>query len=70
MSKIFRDTGGVFHRAGTVARALGRSPERDSYGSFAPFSDPDGNGRFLQEVTMRLPGRWSTTGTHTRVGHS
>jgi catechol 2,3-dioxygenase-like lactoylglutathione lyase family enzyme len=28
-----------------------------SYGSFASFSDPDGNGWILQEVTTRLPGR-------------
>jgi catechol 2,3-dioxygenase-like lactoylglutathione lyase family enzyme len=33
----------------------GRSP--DSYSSFATFSDPDGNGWLLQEVTTRLPGR-------------
>jgi catechol 2,3-dioxygenase-like lactoylglutathione lyase family enzyme len=28
-----------------------------SYGSFATFSDPDGNGWLLEEVTNRLPGR-------------
>ena len=28
-----------------------------SYGSFASFSDPDGNGWLLQEITTRLPGR-------------
>jgi catechol 2,3-dioxygenase-like lactoylglutathione lyase family enzyme len=33
----------------------GRSP--DSYSSFASFTDPDGNGWLLQEVTNRLPGR-------------
>jgi hypothetical protein len=27
------------------------------YASFASFSDPDGNGWLLQEVTARLPGR-------------
>ena len=27
------------------------------YGSFVSFSDPDGNGWFVQEVTSRLPGR-------------
>ena len=27
------------------------------YGSFASFSDPDGNGWLLQEITTRLPGR-------------
>ncbi|MGV9350603.1 glyoxalase, partial [Streptomyces spiralis] len=30
---------------------------RASYGSFAAFNDPDGNGWILQEVTTRLPGR-------------
>ena len=35
----------------------GRRPDRSSYGSFATFSDPDGNGWLLQEVTTRLPGR-------------
>ena len=27
------------------------------YASFASFSDPDGNGWLLQEITTRLPGR-------------
>ena len=35
----------------------GPDPERKSYGSFASFSDPDGNEWLLQEVTTRLPGR-------------
>jgi hypothetical protein len=35
----------------------GPAPDHDSYGSFATFSDPDGNGWQLQEVTTRLPGR-------------
>lgn len=41
---------------GTV-RIGGVDPKRGSYSSFASFSDPDGNGWFLQEVTTRLPGR-------------
>jgi catechol 2,3-dioxygenase-like lactoylglutathione lyase family enzyme len=28
-----------------------------SYFAYASFSDPDGNGRLLQEITSRLPGR-------------
>ena len=32
-------------------------PDHASYSSFATFSDPDGNGWLLQEVTTRLPGR-------------
>ena len=35
----------------------GPSTGHQSYGSFASFSDPDGNGWLLQEVTTRLPGR-------------
>ena len=31
--------------------------DRASCGSFASFSDPDGNGWVLQEITKRLPGR-------------
>jgi catechol 2,3-dioxygenase-like lactoylglutathione lyase family enzyme len=33
------------------------APEHQSYGSFASFSDPDGNGWLIQEITTRLPGR-------------
>jgi len=47
----------VFHRAGREGRASGPDPARNSYASFASFSDPDGNGWLLQEVTVRLPGR-------------
>ncbi|MEU8364577.1 SDR family NAD(P)-dependent oxidoreductase [Nonomuraea sp. NPDC048882] len=43
--------------AGTDARVPGPDPQRRSYGSFLSFSDPDGNGWVLQEVTTRLPGR-------------
>jgi catechol 2,3-dioxygenase-like lactoylglutathione lyase family enzyme len=38
-------------------RVGGPDPERGSYRSFASFSDPDGNGWLLQEITARLPGR-------------
>jgi len=57
VSEVFHDTGGVFHHAGTQARAPGPAPEHKTYGSFASFSDPDGNAWFLQEVTTRIPGR-------------
>lgn len=57
VSDVFHDTGGVFHHAGTEARARGPAPGNKSYGSFASFDDPDGNTWFLQEVTTRLPGR-------------
>ena len=48
--------GARFHSA-TNDRVTGPSPDRGSYGSFASFSDPDGNGWLIQEVTTRLPGR-------------
>ena len=35
----------------------GVDPQRRSYASFARFSDPDGNGYLIQEITKRLPGR-------------
>jgi catechol 2,3-dioxygenase-like lactoylglutathione lyase family enzyme len=38
-------------------RVGGRDPQGRSYYSFASFSDPDGNGWLLQEITRRLPGR-------------
>jgi catechol 2,3-dioxygenase-like lactoylglutathione lyase family enzyme len=57
ISEVFHDAGGVFHHAGTEARVTGPDPERRSYSSFASFTDPDGNGWILQEVTTRLPGR-------------
>jgi catechol 2,3-dioxygenase-like lactoylglutathione lyase family enzyme len=57
VSEVFHDAGGVFHHAGTAGRVTGPAAERRSYGSFASFSDPDGNEWFVQEVTTRLPGR-------------
>jgi catechol 2,3-dioxygenase-like lactoylglutathione lyase family enzyme len=57
VSDVFHDAGGAFHHAGTTAHVPGADPERRSYASFASFSDPDGNGWMLQEVTTRLPGR-------------
>jgi predicted lactoylglutathione lyase len=57
VSEVFHDSTGVFHHAGTEARVSGPDAERRSYGSFASFSDPDGNGWVLQEVVQRAPGR-------------
>jgi catechol 2,3-dioxygenase-like lactoylglutathione lyase family enzyme len=57
ISEVFHDAGGVFHHAGTEGRVAGPDPEHTSYGSFASFQDPDGNGWILQEITERLPGR-------------
>jgi len=57
VSEVFHDAGGVFHPAGTEGRVAGPAPDHKSYRSFASFSDPDGNGWLLQEITTRLPGR-------------
>ena len=57
VSEVFHDVGGVFHHAGTAGRVPGPDPHRNSYGSFASFEDPDGNGWVFQEITARLPGR-------------
>ena len=57
ISEVFHDAGGVFHHAGTEGRVPGPDPKRASYGSFASFEDPDGNGWILQEITDRIPGR-------------
>jgi catechol 2,3-dioxygenase-like lactoylglutathione lyase family enzyme len=38
-------------------RISGPDPKHGSYRSFASFSDPDGNGWVLQEITTRNPGR-------------
>jgi len=57
VGEIWHDETGIFHHAGTTARVPGRDPKGHSYGSWASFSDPDGNGWLLQEITQRLPGR-------------
>src|SRR5271157_4833744 len=62
ISEVFRDAGGVYAGADQPylfgrLRVSGRDPEHRSYRSFASFSDPDGNGWLIQEVTARLPGR-------------
>lgn len=56
VSEVFHEgaLGARFHEAGRLA---GTALDRGTYGSFAVFNDPDGNGWLLQEVTTRLPGR-------------
>ena len=49
----------VFHH-GNEWQVPGPDPNRQSYGSLATFSDPDGNTWLLQEITKRLPGRTSS----------
>ena len=57
VSELFHDVTGIFHHAGAQGRVSGPAPEHADYGSFAAFSDPDGNGWLLQEIKTRLPGR-------------
>jgi len=53
------DVGEIFH-LGPNGPVSGPDPERGTYRSRASFSDPDGNGWLLQEITTRLPGRIDT----------
>lgn len=59
VSEVFHPAapGAQFEAGDTSGRVTGPADERSSYGSFATFSDPDGNTWLLQEVTKRLPGR-------------
>src|SRR5229473_1306330 len=70
---VFHDAGGVY--AGTdqpylfgLLRVSGPDPEHRSYRSFVSFSDPDGNGWLLQEITTRLPGRVAGNTTYASAG--
>ena len=68
VSEIFRGGDNVYSGSdepylfGRV-RVNGAHPDRASYRSFASFSDPDGNGWLLQEVTARQPGRIDSNAT-------
>jgi catechol 2,3-dioxygenase-like lactoylglutathione lyase family enzyme len=55
VSEVFHFAG--WNRIAPNARVSGPAPDRRSYASFVSFSDPDGNGWLLQEITTRLPGR-------------
>jgi catechol 2,3-dioxygenase-like lactoylglutathione lyase family enzyme len=56
VSEVFHEgaPGARFHES---SRLPGPAPGHRTYGSFATFSDPDGNGWLLQEITTRLPER-------------
>jgi catechol 2,3-dioxygenase-like lactoylglutathione lyase family enzyme len=56
VSDVFHE-GGLGDRFHADRRVAGPEPERGTYGSFAGFSDPDGNSWLVQEITTRLPGR-------------
>jgi catechol 2,3-dioxygenase-like lactoylglutathione lyase family enzyme len=57
VSELFHDRTGIFRHSGTDQRVPGPADARADYGSFASFTDPDGNGWLLQEIKSRLPGR-------------
>lgn len=61
VSEVFHDVGGIFHHGGIEGRVAGPAADHADYGSFAAFSDPDGNGWILQEIQVRLPGRVAAT---------
>jgi catechol 2,3-dioxygenase-like lactoylglutathione lyase family enzyme len=65
VSPVFHPTapGAQFGPGDRSARADGPASNRQSYCSFATFSDPDGNLWLLQEVTTRLPGHVEPTQT-------
>jgi catechol 2,3-dioxygenase-like lactoylglutathione lyase family enzyme len=62
----------VFHYAAGPApfggQVSGIAPDHLSYGSYATFRDPDGNGWLLQEVTTRFPGRVAGDTTYASAG--
>jgi len=68
VSEIFHGGDGVYagsdepYLFGRV-RVSGPDPARGSYRSFLSFTDPDGNGWVLQEVTSRQPGRIDSNAT-------
>jgi len=65
VSEVFHFAG--WNRIAPDARLSGPAPDRRSYGSFMSFSDPDGNGWLLQEITTRLPGRVAGDTTYASV---
>jgi hypothetical protein len=65
------EIGDVFHpRAqfvrGGADRVSGPAPDHATYGSFATFSDPDGNEWLLKEITQRLPAESTPPGRRSR----
>jgi catechol 2,3-dioxygenase-like lactoylglutathione lyase family enzyme len=56
VSEIFHFAAGPGPFGGQIS---GIAPDHQSYGSYAAFSDPDGNLWLLQEVRTRFPGRVS-----------
>jgi predicted enzyme related to lactoylglutathione lyase len=65
VSEVFHagTPGAQFQPNGTSGRVSGPAPDHATYGSFATFSDPDGNVWLLQEIRTRLPGRINSATT-------
>lgn len=63
IGELFHDARGVFHHWGVERKLHGPNPRRRSYATYAPFSDRDGNGWLLREVTVRLPREVETRGS-------
>ena len=59
VSEVFHagTPGAQFQPGGSSGRVSGPADDHASYSSFVTFTDPDGNGWLLQEITARLPGR-------------
>jgi catechol 2,3-dioxygenase-like lactoylglutathione lyase family enzyme len=59
VSEVFHaeSPGAQFQPDGDEGRVSGPGPGGGSYLTFATWSDPDGNGWLMQEITTRLPGR-------------
>jgi catechol 2,3-dioxygenase-like lactoylglutathione lyase family enzyme len=63
ISEVFQPGAPGAQFADGADRIAGVAAKHESYGTFATFSDPDGNEWLLQEVTVRFPGRIDATQT-------
>jgi catechol 2,3-dioxygenase-like lactoylglutathione lyase family enzyme len=66
VSEVYHYAG--FNRVDSTQRLSGPAPDRRSYASWLSFSDPDGNGWLVQEITTRLPGRVGGETTYGSAG--
>jgi predicted enzyme related to lactoylglutathione lyase len=59
ISEVFHpaNPGAQFQPVAAGGRVSGPATNHATYSSFATFTDPDGNGWLVQEITARLPGR-------------
>jgi catechol 2,3-dioxygenase-like lactoylglutathione lyase family enzyme len=64
VSDVFHDLGGVFYHASPAYEVPGPDPARRDHGSFARFSDPDGNAWVLHEGRPPMDGHANTGSEH------